>query len=173
MKLNRLWSVLLILFIIGCGCGRSEYLSPKEFLIKNPNVTLRIDNGPAYDKYLSPVAYRSRHLCGSFITLKTPKDSEELILTNEWQSILSGKYSVRVARGTWAVKGLIFSQAPVHAKTKLKTKEITMSLSLGTWIMLILVMIIIAKLVHLVTLKNLFKPAKRSVKRIKDDWDDA
>jgi hypothetical protein len=48
-----------------------------------------------------------------------------------------------------------------------------MSLSLGTWIMIIIVMLIVAKIAHKISLKTIFRPTKKSVKKIKSDWDES
>jgi hypothetical protein len=59
-------------------------------------------------------------------------------------------------------------------KKEVKTKgEGFMSLSLGTWIMLVIVMIIVAKLAHKLSLKTIFRPTKKSVKKIKADWEES
>jgi len=48
-----------------------------------------------------------------------------------------------------------------------------MSLSLGTWIMLIIVMVIVAKVAHRFSLKTIFRPAKRSGRHIKKEWEES
>lgn len=56
---------------------------------------------------------------------------------------------------------------------KQRKEESKMSLSLGTWILLIIVMLVVAKIAHKLSLKTIFRPAKRSTKYIKKEWDDA
>jgi len=48
-----------------------------------------------------------------------------------------------------------------------------MSLSLGTWILLIIVMIIITKIAHKFSLKTIFRPTKRAKKHIEKEWEDS
>ena len=48
-----------------------------------------------------------------------------------------------------------------------------MSLTLGTWILLIIAMIIVAKIAHKLSLKTIFRPAKKSVKHVKKEWDES
>jgi len=59
-------------------------------------------------------------------------------------------------------------------KTKKSKKENNkMSLTLGTWILLIIVMIIVAKIAHRLSLRTIFRPVKRSTKHVKKEWDEA
>jgi len=48
-----------------------------------------------------------------------------------------------------------------------------MSLSLGTWILLIFVMIIVAKIAHRLRLRTIFKPTKRVVRHVEGEWKDS
>lgn len=48
-----------------------------------------------------------------------------------------------------------------------------MSLSLGSWIILVIVMVVIAKVAPKINLKAIFKPSKKTVSHIKQEWKDS
>lgn len=48
-----------------------------------------------------------------------------------------------------------------------------MGLSLGTWILFILVMIVVAKIAHKISLKTIFKPTKQVANHVKKEWEDS
>ena len=54
-----------------------------------------------------------------------------------------------------------------------KKEENKMGLSLGTWVMLIIVMVVVAKVAHKLSLKTIFRPTKKATTKIKKDWEEA
>ena len=48
-----------------------------------------------------------------------------------------------------------------------------MNLSLGTWIMIIIICIIISKIMPNIKLRYIFKPTKKAAKHIKNEWDNS
>jgi len=48
-----------------------------------------------------------------------------------------------------------------------------MGLSLGTWIMLIIVMVVISKFSNKLGLRTLFRPTKKAAKSVKKEWDES
>ena len=52
-------------------------------------------------------------------------------------------------------------------------KENNMSLTIGTWVCIIIVSFIVAKIAYRTTLKKIFSPMKRIVSYIKSEWKEA
>lgn len=48
-----------------------------------------------------------------------------------------------------------------------------MSLSLGTWVLLIIVMVVVAKVAHKISLKTIFSPTKKAVKHVGKEWEES
>ena len=48
-----------------------------------------------------------------------------------------------------------------------------MELSLGTWFFLIIVMLIVAKIAHKVSLRTVFRPTKKIAKHVKTEWEES
>ncbi len=56
---------------------------------------------------------------------------------------------------------------------QIKQEKGESKMDLGTWIMIVLVMVVVAKVAHKITMKTFFKPVKTSVKAVKKEWEEA
>lgn len=56
---------------------------------------------------------------------------------------------------------------------QIKKENFEMPLSTGTWILLIIVMVVVAKVAHKISLKTIFTPTKKTVKHIGKEWKDS
>jgi NADH:ubiquinone oxidoreductase subunit 4 (subunit M) len=60
----------------------------------------------------------------------------------------------------------------IKDKTK-KIQKLEKNLSIKTWFMLIILMIVVTKISHKISLKTIFKPTKKVSKHVKKEWDES
>jgi formate hydrogenlyase subunit 4 len=93
------------------------------------------------------------------------------------------EYKVLLLKDEWAdvhglnlqVRGSAFHKIYFYGNTDktIEGESIFMSLSLETWIILIIAMIVVAKTAPRLSLKNIFRPAKKVAKHVESEWKDS
>lgn len=184
---------------MGCICigckSDSKYieLRVKGFLFEFPNYQMKIDDSPFFDKYINNATlnkYLPDSCCISVvIALKNIKNDKiiEILASGDCKNRqifgLAQDRKVLVRRGCcWPLifkiiekeEKIIELKPTIKSKTEeVKKEEKTMSLSLGTWIMLIIVMVIVTKVAHKIGLKTIFRPTKKAAAHVEKEWKDS
>lgn len=144
-------------------CSENEIISFKQYLFET-NSAFTIDDSEKYDKKINTGSLSSMidYPQNRLLILYHSDYQEELILKNEWQKLKKGKYFI--STGYREINVL---------KHYLKSTKKEDSMSTGEWILLIIVMLGVAKVAHLITLKTVFKPAKKALKHVEKEWGDS
>ena len=188
-------TLFLMLFISVCNvyAVALTHKSAKKFLFENPSISFKINNSPfIYDKYTYDIILRRIHAIGEIMTVWFGKVRYEVLLSGDFQRIGTTDFFVRVSslysgrneihfgvikqkeKVEIAVPKIIDNKEKPTKPSQLNKKEnVNMGLSLGTWIMLIIAIVIISKVSHKLGLRTLFKPTKRAAKTVKKEWDES
>ena len=172
--MKRLILLIVFMMLVLTACGPEGQIHPRDFIMKYPAWKIKI-NGKQISKYdfvgVSHVHSRQ------FIYLKTDKGEGEIYLNKQEEEIPNTGWGIYVdSLGYGYFFPIKEKKEPkqhlqINKTQKSKRKEDRhMTLSLGTWILLILAMVIVAKLAHKISLKTIFRPTKRSVKHVKEEW---
>ena len=173
--------------------------SPKKFLFEHPEIKFQINQtGKIYDKYSFP-SQKGPFIFRSIICYETPKvvltvfvgqEKYDIFLTRDFQRIGNTKYGIKFScyheiefkvmetniqtlERVQVVEQYVEQETLKTHQPQKRKESFKMSLSLGTWILLIIVMIIVAKVAHKLRLRLLFGPTKKATIHIKKEWDDA
>ena len=172
--MKRLILLIVFMMLILTACGPEGQMHPIDFMMKHPTWKIKI-NGKQISKYdfVDGSLVHSRR----FIYLKNDKGEGEIYLDRQGGEIPNTGWGVYVDSLGY---GYFFpikekkeskQHLQINKTQESKRKEDRhMTLSLGTWILLILAMVIVAKLAHKISLKTIFRPTKRSVKHVKEEW---
>ena len=182
--------IFLIVIVIYQLTPNNKDIHLKDFLFQHPEVKLQVNNkGTIYNKYSSRKELNRLHSkCrNEILIISIAKEVYEIIPSSEFQKIGKSSYYIKLGGFVW--RTLVFqvleSKKEVKELSKNEVKkdvkqiknqnkeELHMSLSLGTWILLIIVMIIVAKLAHKFNLKTIFRPAKKTVQHVEKEWKDS
>lgn len=181
--------LLLSLSVIGCNNDENSQRTD-EFLFKNPQYKLQVQGDRIYNKYDldkwrkdgngNVTAYsfygevKSNSIIGLYIDDKL---ISEIMLSKEWQKFPETNIFMKE---TWSgnIRFRKTNKSVEIKKTKKqeikKEKEkIKMNLTLGTWVLLVIVMLVVAKIAHKISLKTIFKPTKKTVNHVKKEWDES
>ena len=161
----------------------------KDFMVKYPQIKIQQNNnGQIFDRYATNNAINNYFIENEILTLYDGDRKHEVVIPEISQKNNNGFSQITgtnffVAKFKYRTPALLFSDKKNITKTKKevkkevvktqKPKENTMSLSLGTWIMIFIMMVIVGKISHKITLKTIFKPTKKAGKHVKKEWDDA
>ncbi len=169
--------LLIVCIVLLTGCGPEDKISSRDFVLKYPDWEVMID-GKQINKYHFIRGQDPIDL-GHFLSLETDEGKGEIYL-----SFYDSK-PIKIGNTGWAVwnnhgwgSQVYFISMKKKEESKIvpksKRKEDKhMTLSLGTWVLLILAMVIVAKLAHKISLKTIFRPTKRSAKHVKKEWEEA
>jgi len=178
--MKRAWYILFIVFpILLTSCDSNPTM--KEFLFDHPEIRLQINSGIMYDRY-SP-AEELNNLYdknkGEILTVYIYEEKYEVLLNKNPVRIGKTNYWVANSGCEWRCTTKMFEvieqpKPPPKPKVqKAQKEEVIMGLTLGTWIGIIIIVIIAVKVVPKVTLKRIFRPTKKGVEKVKKDWDEA
>jgi anaerobic C4-dicarboxylate transporter len=116
------------------------------------------------------------------VTFFIGEKSFVLLLDGKWQRIGDTDYCVRCTK-LCRSSPIVFAKKLKRSVTTSEEKEVSkneklkkenkMSLSLGTWIMIVILTIFIAKIANKISLKTIFKPTKKISRQVKKDWDES
>jgi len=169
--------LLFVLFICAIFClfsacnSQYEQYDAKEFLFLHKDIKIKFNRGPWLDYLTNRKSFITNY--ETALTLSENGLEYEIFAGNKRKKIGTTNYFVSIG-GLGHVFFWVEMPKPVIKKEpKQKKEKVKMSLSLGTWIMLIIVMLIIAKIAHKITLKTIFKPTKKTAKHIKKEWDES
>jgi len=167
--------ILLIAIIFICGCdGRTDV---KKFLFEHPDLSFKINGKETvYNKY-TPVSKFGRFelsnscLADEIYFFYIKGEEYELILSGGYKQIGNTQYYVKLNRNL-DIDGIKFKfMKPEKQTIKQKKKDgDNMDLSLSTWLLIIVVMLIVAKLAYKLTLRVVIKPIKKIVTNIINEW---
>jgi len=176
---NCLSIFLLIAVVVGgilaCeGCNQVKTNSTKEFLFEHQEIKVRFDGNCWYD-YLTDINLINSTKHETILSLLINNVEYEILLDSTWKKIGNTNYYVSIGGlgHIWFKTKKPKPKSQTKLKQESKKEEVKMSLSLGTWIMLIIVMLIIAKVAHKISLKTIFKPTKKTAKYVKKEWDES
>ena len=162
----------------------------KTFLFKNPHISFKINNGETYDKYSSEDSLGRMKANNEIITFYIGIIEQELLISYNFQKIPNTNLEVLsrtaflddaellVIRETIQIKEevpILAIEAPKEKAIKpvivmLEKKEKAMGLTLGTWIMLMIMMVVVAKIAHKLRLRTIFRPTKRAARHVEKEW---
>lgn len=85
--------IIILLLLVSCG---DPIFHVKEFLFKNPDVTLQINNGTHYDKYANFDEITDfDNTKEQILTINRGREKQEILLSGKWQKIKGMGYYVR------------------------------------------------------------------------------
>jgi hypothetical protein len=173
------WLIISILVCVGCEGGSD--IESKQLMYEHPEIRLQLNNhGKIYDKYSTVRSMKELNRDGEILVIYIGKDQKYEVFLNfdEYRQIGNTVYWVKTGYYDCQLRFQIRKpelkiKKDVPKIIKQKKEKIVMGLSLGTWIMLIIVMVIVAKIAHKLSLKTIFRPTKKAAKKIKTEWDES
>lgn len=157
-----------------------EYKTARHFLAAHPDINLQIDDNGILDKYKATDNRVDYYLNdSSLVRFYFPI---EVFITDKYQRIGDSNYFVKRWSKGCCDEGLSFkeirpskSESPKKENVNLiesleERKTYTMEFTLGTWIVLIFVMFLVAILTPKLSLKMIFRPLKEGIKKAVEEW---
>lgn len=148
-------------------------------------IKLQFDGGEILNKYSRRDIIVDQSLNAIELIQHRPEKENTISHKCDWVEGLNGKIQENNEEYNfyWCEEDFFFRKFTVSSGVtskieKIKPKTIKkegfeMGLSLGTWILLIIVMVIIAKVAHKISLKTIFTPTKQVTKHVKKEWEDS
>ena len=181
--LSFIWIIFVIIIITFMGCNLFSDLaakpedlkSPRQFLFENPEISFQVNNGPIYNKHSVP--NRIKLDSNNILTFYNKGEKIGEVFCKQNKTYLPGKLRYFIVGELICLKFKEMEpltkpvKKVIKVSKSLKEKEKkNMTLSLGTWIFLIIIMVIVAKIAHKISLRTIFKPTKKAAKHVVDEW---
>lgn len=165
---------MLISIIIHANAGD---MNAKKFMYFHPEFRLQVDGESSY-------RYGFNALNDHVLVFQIDgeryemwRDGDGNFLTPwEWERIADTDYYFKqhpVMNCDISYKKEATPKSTKVEQPKPDKEERTMSLSIGTWIMLIITMVVISKTAHKLSLRTIFRPTKKAAKHVKEEWDES
>jgi hypothetical protein len=134
----------------------------KGFLYKNQDISFTINSKEKiYNKNTSTFELNHLTVYGEILEFK----------------IKGEKYKFRLIENNQKIGNTDFYIYPLKSGMRIKERKIKkenkMNLTLGTWLIIIAMIIIVPAILRRISLKTIFKPTKKISKNIKKEWDNS
>lgn len=156
-----------------------DAMGAKDFVLQNPGVKIQINGkGKLYDRHTDTVEFEALNKTyNDTLFIQIGETSKEVPVTRKfWEDTGINGYHVR-QKFDGAHEKLFFKKIRPsrHIADTItpKPKENKMELTLGTWILLIIVMMFVAKIAHKISLRTVFRPTKKLANHVKTEWDES
>jgi hypothetical protein len=137
----------------------------KTFLYENQNISFTINSKEKiYNKNTSTFELNNLATYGEILEFKIKEEKCKFRLIKDNQRIGNTDFYIYTFKSEMRIK---------ERKIIKEIKENKMNLSLGTWLMIIILIIIIPTIFRKLSLKIIFKPTKKIAKEIKKNWDES